>query len=132
MKKPVNLLVVLTCVFAAFLGGFHLGRRLNRSPVHIYQATAPADAAPEPPETETEPEPETAPAITGPLNINTATAEQLDTLPGIGPVLAQRIVDYRTANGGFRAVEELLNVSGIGNAKLMEILDEITVEQGGS
>ena len=132
MKKPVNLLVVITCVFAAFLGGFHLGRRLNRSPVHIYQATAPADAAPEPPETETEPEPETAPAITGPLNINTATAEQLDTLPGIGPVLAQRIVDYRTANGGFRAVEELLNVSGIGNAKLMEILDEITVEQGGS
>ena len=132
MKKPVNLLVVLTCVFAAFLGGFHLGRRLNRSPVHIYQATAPADAAPEPPETETEPEPETAPAVTGPLNINTATAEQLDTLPGIGPVLAQRIVDYRTANGGFRAAEELLNVSGIGNAKLMEILDEITVEQGGS
>ena len=134
MKKPVNLLVVITCVFAAFLGGFHLGRRLNRSPVHIYQATAPADAAPEPPETETEtePEPETAPAMTGPLNINTATAEQLDTLPGIGPVLAQRIVDYRTANGGFRAVEELLNVSGIGNAKLMEILDEITVEQGGS
>ena len=132
MKKPVNLLVVITCVFAAFLGGFHLGRRLNRSPVHIYQATAPADAAPEPPETETEPEPETAPAITGPLNITTATAEQLDTLPGIGPVLAQRIVDYRTANGGFRAVEELLNVSGIGNAKLMEILDEITVEQGGS
>ena len=132
MKKPVNLLVVITCVFAAFLGGFHLGRRLNRSPVHIYQATAPADAAPEPPEPETEQESETKPAITGPMNINTATAEQLDTLPGIGPVLAQRIVDYRTAHGGFQAVEELLNVSGIGNAKLMEILDEITVEQGGS
>ena len=132
MKKPVNLLVVLTCVFAAFLGGFHLGRRLNRSPVHIYQATAPADAAPEPDETETDPEPETEPAVTRPVNINTATAQQLDDLPGIGPVLAQRIVDYRTAHGGFKAVEELLNVSGIGNAKLMEILDEITVEQGGS
>lgn len=130
MKKPVNLLVVLTCVFAAFLGGFHLGRRLNRSPVHIYQATAPADSDPVPPENETEPE--TQPAVTGPLNINTATAQQLDDLPGIGPVLAQRIVDYRTAHGGFSAVEELLNVSGIGNAKLMEILDEITVEQGGS
>ena len=66
-----------------------------------------------------------------PLNINTATIPELDELPGIGPVLAQRIVDYRTTYGKYKAVEELLKVNGIGDAKLMEIIDLITVETGG-
>lgn len=136
MKKPVNVLVVLTCVFAAFLGGFHIGRRMNRSPVHIYQAVPAAEAADGTEEdgtAETElPTEETGPAVAWPLNINTATVAELDLLPGIGPVLAQRVVDYRDAHGGFRAVEELLKVSGIGDAKLTEILDLITVETGGS
>ena len=136
MKKPVNILVILTCIFAAFLGGFHIGRRLNRSPVHIYQI-APAEEsrleaaeeeAEEPAEEVTE---ETEPATVFPLNINTATIPELDELPGIGPVLAQRIVDYREAHGGYKAVEELVKVNGIGDAKLMEILDLITVETGG-
>ena len=74
---------------------------------------------------------ETEPGVVFPLNINTATIPELDELPGIGPVLAQRIVDYRTAHGNYRAVEELLKVNGIGDAKLMEILDLITVETGG-
>jgi competence protein ComEA len=50
----------------------------------------------------------------GPVNLNTATAEQLDALPGIGPVLAQRIVAYREQNGRFTAVEQLDDVPGIG------------------
>ena len=137
MKKPVNILVVLTCIFAAFLGGFHIGRRMNRSPVHIYQITPAAEESqPEEPEAEEAAEEEvteeTEPAVVFPLNINTATISELDQLPGIGPVLAQRIVDYRDAHGGYKAVEELVKVNGIGDAKLMEILDEITVEQGGS
>ena len=123
MKKPMNLLVALTCVFAAFMGGFYMGRRMNRAPVHIYQL--PSQSEPE--ETSTE---QTAEAPTGPLDINTATAEELDALPGIGPVLAQRIIDYRTQAGGFRAVEELLNVNGIGEAKLMDILELVTVQGG--
>ena len=136
MKKPVNILVILTCIFAAFLGGFHIGRRLNRSPVHIYQIAPSEESQPEESETEAE-EPteavteETAPAVVFPLNINTATIPELDELPGIGPVLAQRIVDYRTTYGGYKAVEELVKVNGIGDAKLMEILDLITVETGG-
>ncbi|HET9729976.1 MAG TPA: ComEA family DNA-binding protein, partial [Acidimicrobiia bacterium] len=53
----------------------------------------------------------------GPVNLNTATAEQLDALPGVGPVLAQRIVDWRTAHGGFHSVDDLQQVSGIGARK---------------
>ena len=135
MKKPVNILVILTCVFAAFLGGFHIGRRMNRSPVHIYQITPAAESQPEAlEEAQDEDEAvteETEPGVVFPLNINTATIPELDELPGIGPVLAQRIVDYRTTCGGYKAVEELLKVNGIGEAKLMEILDLITVETGG-
>jgi competence protein ComEA len=56
-----------------------------------------------------------------PMDLNAATATQLDQLPGVGPVLAQRIVDYRTQHGGFRAVDELRQVSGIGDAKYADI-----------
>ncbi len=61
------------------------------------------------------------------LNINSATAEELETLPGIGPVLAEEIVDYREKNGYFESVEEIINVSGIGKAKFKAISEDITV-----
>ncbi|MEW2133713.1 ComEA family DNA-binding protein [Streptomyces sp. NPDC005435] len=56
-----------------------------------------------------------------PVSLNTATADQLDTLPGVGPVLAQHILDYRTRHGGFRAVEELKQVNGIGNSRFSDL-----------
>ena len=65
-----------------------------------------------------------------PLDINAATAEELERLTGIGPVLAQAIVDYRAAHGPFRSTDELLAVSGIGEAKLGGIRDEVTVDGG--
>jgi len=61
------------------------------------------------------------------VNINTATKEQLMDLPGIGDVLAQRILDYRQEHGDFSAPSDLLNVSGIGEKTLFEIMSYITV-----
>ncbi|MDO4901246.1 helix-hairpin-helix domain-containing protein [Actinomyces sp.] len=63
----------------------------------------------------------------GRININTASATELETLTGIGPALAQRIVDYRTDHGPFASVDELTNVSGIGAAKLEALRDEAAV-----
>ena len=70
------------------------------------------------------------PGATGPaapVDLNTATLEQLDALPGIGPVLAQRILDWRAANGRFSTVEELGEVSGIGEATLGDLRPLVTV-----
>ncbi|MFJ3229760.1 helix-hairpin-helix domain-containing protein [Streptomyces sp. NPDC086787] len=58
-----------------------------------------------------------APAPAAPVSLNTATADQLDTLPGVGPVLARHIVDYRTQHGGFRSVNELRQINGIGDPR---------------
>ncbi|MFF3951983.1 helix-hairpin-helix domain-containing protein [Streptomyces sp. NPDC001890] len=57
----------------------------------------------------------------GPVSLNTATVEQLDTLPGVGPVLAQHIVDYRAQHGGFRSIDELREVNGIGDRRFADL-----------
>ncbi len=65
------------------------------------------------------------------VNVNTATAEELETLTGIGPVLAQSILDYRAEHGDFQIAEELLNVKGIGEAKLEGFRAQITFTEDG-
>ncbi|WP_343299907.1 ComEA family DNA-binding protein [Streptomyces sp. AM 2-1-1] len=60
-------------------------------------------------------------APTGPLSLSTATAEQLETLPGVGPVLAQHIVDYRVEHGGYGSVDELREVTGIGDRRFDDL-----------
>ena len=72
--------------------------------------------------------PVTGGAVAGGLiNVNTATATELEELPGIGEVIAQAIVDYRTESGPFASVDQLLDVSGIGDATLENIRDLVTV-----
>ncbi|MCX7522291.1 ComEA family DNA-binding protein [Microbacterium sp. STN6] len=65
-----------------------------------------------------------APAV---VNLNTATLDQLESLPRIGPSMAQRILDWRTTNGRFRSVEDLMNVSGIGQKTFDGLKDQVTV-----
>lgn len=72
--------------------------------------------------------PLSAPTEEAPLNLNTATQAELELLPGIGPVLAQAILDYRDSFGGFSAKEQLKEVSGIGEKRYAAVEALITVE----
>lgn len=74
------------------------------------------------------PTPTEAPAGNQKININTASVAELDTLPGIGPAIAQRIIDYRTAHGPFNKIEDLMNVKGIGQATFDKLKDLVTVD----
>ena len=65
-----------------------------------------------------------APAV---VNLNTATATQIATLPGVGEKAAQRIIEYREKNGGFKKIEELMNVKGIGEKSFLKLKPRITV-----
>ncbi len=61
------------------------------------------------------------------VNLNTATEEQLDTLPGVGPVTAQKILEWRSAHGAFSSVDELLEVDGIGEKTLADMAPHVTL-----
>ena len=127
MKKQNSpWLILITCVFAAFVFGFFAGRNLNRTPVQI----RPVPVATETSSTEpvlSEPDDSSGSSgVTFPININTATEEELTVLPGIGDVLAKRIVEYREQNGPFASSELLLNVEGISRKRFDAIKDYIT------
>ncbi|MFQ5737451.1 MAG: helix-hairpin-helix domain-containing protein [Acidobacteriota bacterium] len=61
------------------------------------------------------------------VNLNTATAAQLQDLQGVGPALSQRIIDFRKKNGPFKRIEDLMNVRGVGEKKFLSLKDRITV-----
>lgn len=126
MKNKVSvLLAVVTALFVGFTLGLFVGRNSGSGTVTLavspQMQTAPTAAATAAAETVPE---ET---VSFPVNINTADVDTLTALPGIGQVLAERIVAYRRQNGSFRAIEEITKVEGIGEKKAEAILDLITV-----
>lgn len=125
-KQGIPYLIILTVAFIAFTVGFYLGRNQNQEPVLVSippsMLTNPVEATMSEPK-ETTPEP----AITFPIDINSAGLAEFAALPGIGDILAQRILDYRESHGAFSSVEDLLNVKGIGKLRFEEILDLIMI-----
>lgn len=117
MQKPkISILIVMTFLFVVCLTGFFFYRNYFREPVVPTTLTTQKSYS-------------TLSDNQSVVNINTASAKELSTLPGIGETLAQRIVDYRLINGPFQEIDQLLNVDGIGSGKLKAILDMITTQE---
>ena len=120
-KSGVAVLVSIFLAFTFFTLGFFCARTHLGSSVVISRipSTEPSSA-------------ESVPVFTGsnlsfPIDINTASVEDFISLPGIGEVLAKRIVDYRTENGAFHTIEELMEVSGIGQSRLENLRPYVTI-----
>ncbi|MBQ8880883.1 MAG: helix-hairpin-helix domain-containing protein [Oscillospiraceae bacterium] len=117
MKKQGWILIGITGAFLCLLLGVFLGRNLNKGYIPVQNVL----------NTQTQPTEESKPLYDGKMDINTATAQQLQLLPGIGEALAQRIIEYRTEHGGFSSVEDLMNVSGIGEKKFEGLRDYVKI-----
>ena len=127
MRKPkISLLVIITIAFAAFTVGFLMGRNQNQDLISVNVPQRLLTEPTQPPETES-PVTEETEGISFPIDLNQADKEMLMALPGIGEVLAVRILDYRDTNGPYSAVEQLLNVNGIGKQRLEDIWDLIMI-----
>ena len=124
MKKATIVLFILLCVFLTLILGVFIGRQSVTGMMLIPEKLPPADQSVTSEENNII---QDRPTGNGKININTASAGMLETLPNIGSVLAQRIVDYREENGNYTTLEDLLLVEGIGEKRLEEIREYITL-----
>lgn len=124
-KQGTVIIMVLVLFFVGLSLGFFIGRNLSNPPVLVSMIDSPA-AATEPIAQAVSQSPEQS-ATSGVLvDINTAGVQELTALPGIGNALAMRIIEYRQSNGNFQTVEDLINISGIGEKKLEQLLPYAT------
>ncbi|MDL2273215.1 ComEA family DNA-binding protein [Oscillospiraceae bacterium OttesenSCG-928-G22] len=132
LRKGEWILIALTAVALAFLGGFFLGGRGGDEGITVFlerdgsgipvNIVAPEGSAPPSPG-------ELDLATPAPVNINTATAQELTFLPGIGQKRAEDIVSYREEFGPFQTIEDIMNVSGIKEQVFAELKGRITVDE---
>lgn len=128
--KKAGIFFLLTGMLFAFTVGFYIGRNANNQPITLTISDRAQISETETTDiSETTAEATQSPAITedGKINLNLATKEDLMTLPGIGETLATLILNYRNTNGDFTVVDDLMNVSGIGERKLEALRDFVTV-----
>ena len=129
VTKTEALLLAMTLVFLLLTGAiFVLRSRSGGAEYVVRNETMRAAEEETPPASVLEEEPP-VPSADNPLNINMADVAALDTLPGIGPVLAGRIVEYRSTHGAFSKKEDLMLVEGIGEGIYGDLRDVITVEE---
>jgi len=122
-------LIAAAAVIAMITVGYFLGRTRSEGRIVVETENTPAaqKAETESEAQEPETEAEEKDAGTEKVNINTATAEELTELPGIGEVIAGRIVEYREEYGDFAFIEEIMSVKGIGDAVFKDIQNLITL-----
>ena len=128
-----NMIAVFAVLLAVFAIAFYIGRNSVAFDVGISVSKMPAKElsteAAEPVQAEKDQAPASAtlPPEQYPLNLNTASREQLMTLPGVGEMLAERIIEYREQVGPFSAIEQIMDVKGIGEGTFVKLQTMITV-----
>ena len=120
MKKAQWILIGITCAFLCILVGIFVGRNASHGYISLDQII----------ESQANETREYTSDNDGKIDLNTTSLEQLQLLPGIGQSLAQRILDYRLEHNGFSTIEELMQISGIGEKKFEQIKQYI--KAGGS